>query len=98
MAKAFDISKFRKTITKSIDGLGIGFNDPTDWVSTGNFALNYLVSGDFNKGVPLGKVTVFAGESGSGKSYFCSANIVKAAQEQGIFVVLIDSENALDEA
>ena len=29
MAKAFDISKFRKTITKSIDGLGIGFNDPT---------------------------------------------------------------------
>ena len=98
MAKAFDISKFRKTITKSSDGLGIVFNDPTDWVSTGNFALNYLVSGDFNKGVPLGKVTVFAGESGSGKSYFCSANIVKAAQEQGIFVVLVDSENALDEA
>ena len=98
MAKAFDVSKFRKTITKSISGLGIGFNDPTDWVSTGNFALNYLVSGDFNKGVPLGKVTVFAGESGSGKSYFCSANIVKSAQEQGIFVVLIDSENALDEA
>ena len=98
MAKAFDISKFRKDITKSINGLGIGFNDPTDWVSTGNYALNYLVSGDFHKGVPLGKVTVFAGESGSGKSYFCSANIVKAAQKQGIFVVLIDSENALDEA
>ena len=98
MAKAFDISKFRKDITKSISGLGIGFNDPTDWISTGNYALNYLISGDFHKGVPLGKVTVFAGESGSGKSYFCSANIVKAAQEQGIFVVLIDSENALDEA
>src|SRR6056300_357494 len=97
MAKAFDISKFRKTLTKSIDGLGVGFNDPTDWVSTGNLALNYLISGDFHKGVPLGKVTVFAGESGSGKSYFCSANIVKAAQEQGIFVVLVDSENALDE-
>jgi RecA/RadA recombinase len=98
MAKAFDISKFRKDITKSITGLGIGFNDPTDWISTGNYALNWLISGDFHKGVPLGKVTVFAGESGSGKSYFCSANIVKAAQQQGIFVVLIDSENALDEA
>jgi RecA/RadA recombinase len=97
MTKPFDVSKFRKEITKSIDGLSIGFNDPTDWVSTGNFALNYLISGDFHKGVPLGKVTVFAGESGSGKSYFCSANIVKAAQDQGIFVVLIDSENALDE-
>ena len=97
MGKAFDVSKFRKTLTKSIDGLGVGFNDPTDWISTGNFALNYLISGDFNKGIPLGKVTVFAGESGAGKSYICSGNIVRHAQEQGIFVVLVDSENALDE-
>jgi len=98
MTKPFDISKFRKEITKSIDGLSIGFNDPTDWISTGNYALNYLISGDFNKGVPLGKVTVFAGESGAGKSYICSGNIIKNAQQQGIYVVLIDSENALDES
>jgi recombination protein RecA len=98
MGKPFDISKFRKEVTKSIEGISVGFHDPTDWISTGNYALNYLISGDFNKGVPLGKVTVFAGESGSGKSYICSGNIVKNAQEQGIFVVLIDSENALDES
>jgi recombination protein RecA len=98
LGKPFDISKFRKDITKSIEGLSIGFNDPTDWVSTGNYALNYLISGDFNKGVPLGKVTVFAGESGSGKSFICSGNLVRHAQKQGILVVLIDSENALDEA
>ena len=97
MTKPFDISKFRKDITKAIDGLSIGFNDPTDWISTGNHALNYLISGDFNRGVPLGKVTVFAGESGSGKSYICSGNLVRHAQQQGIFVVLVDSENALDE-
>ena len=97
MGKPFDVSKFRKEITKSIDGLSIGFNDPTDWISTGNYALNYLISGDFTRGVPLGKVTVFAGESGAGKSYICSGNIIKNAQEQGIYVVLIDSENALDE-
>jgi len=96
--KAFDLSKFRKTLTKSIDGLSVGFTDPTDWVSTGNYALNYLISGDFHRGIPLGKVTVFAGESGAGKSYICSGNIVKNAQAQGIYVVLIDSENALDEA
>lgn len=98
MAKSFDISKFRKSITKSIDGLGIGFNDPSDWISTGNYALNYLISGDFYKGVPLGKVTVFAGESGAGKSYICSGNLIRHAQEQGIFVILVDSENALDQA
>jgi len=98
MGKPFDVSKFRRSITKSIQGLSIGFNDPTDWVSTGNYALNYLVSGDFYKGIPLGKVTVFAGESGAGKSYICAGNIVKEAQLQNIFVVLIDSENALDES
>tara|TARA_R110002074_G_scaffold35457_6_gene96849 strand:+ start:20819 stop:21889 length:1071 start_codon:yes stop_codon:yes gene_type:complete len=97
MVRPFDVSKFRKDITKSISGLSVGFNDPTDWVSTGSYALNYLISGDFNKGLPLGKVSVFAGESGAGKSYFASGNVVKSAQEQGIFVVLIDSENALDE-
>jgi len=98
MVKPFDVSKFRKDITKSIDGLSVGFHDPTDWISTGSYALNYLISGDFYKGVPLGKVTVLAGESGSGKSYIASGNIVRDAQAQGIFVVLIDTENALDEA
>ena len=96
--KAFDPTKFRTSLTKSISGMSAGFNDPTDWISTGNYALNYLISGDWNKGVPMGKVTVFAGESGAGKSYICAGNIVKYAQEQGIFVVLIDSENALDES
>ena len=96
--KPFDLSKFRKTLTKAIDGLSVGFSDPTDWISTGNYALNYLISGDFRKGVPLGKVAVFAGESGAGKSYICSGNLVRHAQEQGIYVVLVDSENALDEA
>ena len=96
--KPFDISKFRKSITKSIDGISIGFKDPTDWVSTGNYALNYLISGNFDRGVPLGKVTVFAGESGAGKSFICAGNLVRNAQQQGIYVVLIDTENALDEA
>ena len=97
MARPFDVSKFRKSITKSVPGLSVGFNDPDTWISTGNYTLNKLISGDFNKGVPLGKVTVLAGESGAGKSYIASGNIVKHAQDQGIFVVLIDSENALDE-
>ena len=95
--KPFDLSKFRRSITKSIEGVSIGFNDPTDWISTGNFALNYLISGDFDRGVPLGKVVVFAGESGSGKSYICSGNLVRQAQQQGIYPILIDTENALDE-
>jgi recombination protein RecA len=97
MAKPFDIAKFRKSITKSVPGLSSGFRDPDTWISTGNYTLNKLVSGRFDGGVPLGKVTVFAGESGAGKSFICSGNLVREAQKQGIFVVLIDTENALDE-
>ena len=47
--KAFDPSKFRNNLTKSIKGMSAGFHDPTDWISTGNYALNYLLSGDFRK-------------------------------------------------
>lgn len=97
MPRPFDVSKFRKSITKSVPGMSVGFRDPDTWVSTGNYTLNKLISGDFHKGIPLGKVTVLAGESGAGKSYIASGNIVKNAQEQDIFVILIDSENALDE-
>lgn len=97
VTKSFDPSKFRTQLTKSITNMSAGFNDPTDWVSTGNYALNYRLTNNFNRGIPLGKVSVFAGESGAGKSFLCSGTIVREAQQQGIFVVLIDSENALDE-
>lgn len=77
--------------------MSIGFRDPKIWISTGNYCLNYLISGRFDTGIPLGKITVFAGAPGAGKSLIVSGNIIKDAQEQGIYVILIDSENALDE-
>jgi recombination protein RecA len=98
MARPIDISKFRKSITKSISGISAGFHDPNTWISTGNYALNYLISGDFQRGIPLGKVSMFSGQSGAGKSYIVSGNIVKNAQEQGIYCIVMDTENALDEA
>lgn len=99
MTKALDLTKFRKDITKNIPGLSVGFRDPKVWVSTGNYALNYAISGRFRDGgIPLGKVTMLGGQSGSGKSFLASGNITANAQKKDVFVVLIDSENALDEA
>lgn len=83
---------------KGSTGVSIGFHDPKTWVSTGSYALNYRLSGYFDRGIPLGKVSMFSGESGSGKSFLVSGNIVRDAQKQGIFVVLVDTENALDES
>ena len=41
--KAFDPTKFRNSLTKSITGMSAGFNDPTDWILTGNFAPNSIL-------------------------------------------------------
>lgn len=91
-----DTSRLLKAINKT-SSASIGFSDPKFWISTGNYALNYRISGDPFKGIPLGKVSVFAGESGSGKSYITAGNIIREAQKQNIFCVIFDSENALDE-
>lgn len=96
--RPLDISKFRKEITKALPGISTGFNDPQTWISSGNYCLNYLISSDFFKGIPLGKSTIFSGESGAGKSFIASGNVVREAQKKGIYVVLIDTENALDES
>jgi len=96
MSRPFDISKFRTSITKAVPGMSVGFTDTIDWIDTGNYALNYLISGQFDRGIPLGRVTCFAGESGSGKSSICSGNLVKQAQQKGILPIVLDSENALD--
>lgn len=99
MTRPVDMSKFLNVVNKIKlpDSVSKGFHDPDTWVDTGNYTLNYLISGDYFKGVPLGKVTVFAGDSGSGKSLIVSGNIVRNAQQQGILPVIFDSENALDD-
>lgn len=99
MAQPFDLSKLVKKVDKSIPGISIGFNDPTTWLDTGCYALNYLCSGKFDGGIPLeGKFTMFAGDSGSGKSYIGTANLVLDCIRKGVFPVVVDTENGLDES
>lgn len=95
VSKIFDASKFQKSIVKTVKNISIGFNDPEYWISTGNYCLNKRLSGDFTKGIPLGKQAVIAGESGSGKSLLM-ASIIKNAQANDVFPIVIDTENALD--
>jgi recombination protein RecA len=88
------LEKFKKEVAK-LDTVSVGLPETLHWLSTGNYALNRALSGDFKKGVPLGKITLFAGPSGSGKS-FIAGNITKQAQLQGYHVVYLDSEHAVD--
>jgi recombination protein RecA len=93
MALAF-LKDFKKQLAK-MDTIVTDFGPPKFWYSTGNLALNKTISGSFNKGIPQGRVTCLAGPSGAGKSFILS-NIVKNAQAQGAFILMLDSEHAMD--
>jgi len=93
MVKPIDLSKFRTKAGK-IDGISVGFHDPKTWISTSNYTLNYLISGRFDRGIPLSQISMLAGESGSGKSLI-SANVIREALKQDITVIAFDSENGL---
>lgn len=65
------------------------------WINTGSRMLNAIISGSMEKGIPMGRVTLFAGESSTGKSYICQ-KIVGNAQKMGLYTVVFDTENAID--
>jgi len=88
------LSQFKKDIAK-LDTVSVGIKSTAEWLSTGNYALNRALSGSFTNGIPLGRITLFAGPSGSGKSYI-SANLAYHAQQEGYHVLILDTENAID--
>ena len=63
------------------------------FVSTGSYALNNVISGDYSKGIPIGMITQLIGASSSAKTVFAT-HILKEAQLAGYHAVLVDSENA----
>jgi recombination protein RecA len=85
-----------KTNFGKIDGVSLESEPPRYWFSTGNAALNKTISGNYEWGIPQGRVTGVAGPSGAGKSFICT-NIMREAQSADAFVLTIDTENALDD-
>lgn len=63
------------------------------FVSTGMYALNKVISGDYTKGIPIGMITQFHGEASTAKTVFAT-HILKDAQAKGYYTMLVDSENA----
>jgi len=75
---------------------GIIAGDVEDYIDTGCYILNALISGSIYGGVPANKVTAFAGESGVGKTYLL-LGIVKTFldKDKDSIVVYFESEGAL---
>lgn len=68
---------------------------PSDWIDTGSRALNAIISGSLHKGIPVGRITGFAGPSGAGKTLIMN-KIMANAQKKGYIAVIWDSEVAVD--
>lgn len=66
-----------------------------DYISTGSYALNRMISGSYKKGIPSNRLIALHGPSGCGKSLIggCCA---REAQKKGYQVIYYDSENAID--
>jgi RecA/RadA recombinase len=67
-----------------------------DYISTGAYALNGILSGNVNVGIPSNTICCLAGESNSGKT-FVLANMVKSAIDLGYEALIFDSERAVRE-
>lgn len=81
------IKKLRSAGLLSEQNPNLGF------VSTGVYALNKIISGSYTGGIPIGRITQFIGESSTAKTVFVTS-ILKEAQKEGYYTILIDSENA----
>lgn len=90
--------KFLQAFYKELEGMDdVGTDDspPRYWFSMGNHCLNKVLSGSYQQGIPQGRIIGFVGPSGAGKS-FLAGNVIKNAQSQGAFCLVVDSEGALD--
>jgi RecA/RadA recombinase len=70
-----------------------------NWIDTGSFALNRIISGDYLKGYPTGKIVELFGEPGTGKSFFIYKAIANFQAQFGkdAACILDDTEEALSE-
>jgi len=66
-----------------------------EWIPTGNYILNAVLSGSIFGGVPNRRSLVLAGEEGTAKT-FLAMSIVREALKMGYHPIYFDSEGAID--
>ena len=75
---------------------GVSAGDSTDFIDTGSHIFNALVSGSIYGGVPSNKITAIAGESSTGKTFFCLGivqHFLDSNPDAG--VIYFESESAI---
>ena len=75
---------------------GVSAGDVQSFIDTGSYVFNAVVSGSNFGGLPSNKITAIAGESSTGKTFFC-LSVVKHFLETNpdAGVVYFESESAI---
>ena len=94
---------FLKDVAKEIDNEyaalvsdGVSAGDTSGFIDTGSHVFNALLSGSIYGGIPGNKITALAGESSTGKTYFCLGivqHFLESDPDSG--VIYFESESAL---
>lgn len=79
-------------VTKAGDSRGI----IDEWISSGSYSLNGLISGDIFKGIPNNRSIMFAGEESVGKTLFTQF-ICKQSMKSKYRPLYFDTEGSVDE-
>ncbi len=97
---------FLQDIVKEIDNEyaavvadGVSSGDTAEYVDTGSYIFNGLVSGSIYGGIPSNKITAIAGESSTGKTFFCLSlvkNYLDMDPDAG--VIYFESESAISKS
>ena len=90
-------------VSMASDGVAAG--DIESFIDTGSYVFNALVSGSLFGGIPSNKITALAGDSGTGKTFFClsvvrhfldtdpNAGVIYFETESAISKKMIESRN-----
>jgi RecA/RadA recombinase len=93
------LASLGKTIGNEYAGIvedGIVAGDVDGYIDTGSYVLNALVSGSLFAGIPNNKITAFAGESATGKTFFVLGAVKRFLDDNPTGgVVYFESESAL---
>jgi len=91
-----DVAKEIGNEYASIVSDGVAAGDTTSYIDTGSYIFNALVSGSIYGGVPGNKITAIAGESSTGKTFFCLGivqHFLESNPDAG--VIYFESESAI---
>jgi RecA/RadA recombinase len=80
---------------EGVTPLNEDFAQITEWIDTGSYSLNKIVSGSIYKGFPNARVSALAGAPGTGKSLICG-KVMREAIYMGYDILFFDTEGDVD--